>query len=189
MIHLAEESHRGLPDREPMSWGASRQPLGTNPLDSRPGPSELRMIRAKDFENLLTALRLLTGSVEMLARQVQSLEAGTPGAPDILSAGEVALIYRGSLNRTKLYELSSPSRPGGAVFSRVERRGGGTGFLRVEIERWLRGFPVRDKEKAAGTSGDRPKGKAEIRRLDASSSTVTRGRVPVKVAAGRESNP
>ena len=100
-----------------------------------------------------------------------------------------ALIYRGSLNRTKLYELSSPSRPGGAVFSRVERRGGGTGFLRVEIERWLRGFPVRDKEKAAGASGDQPKGKAEIRRLDASVSTVTPGRAPVKVAAGREGNP
>lgn len=142
MIHLVELSHRDLPASEGMSGDHIPQGRGTNPLDSRTGPSELRMIRAKDFENLLTALRLMTGSLEMLARQVQSLEAKTPGAPDVLSAAEIALIYRGSLNRTKLYELSSPERPGGAVFSRVERRGGGTGFLRVEIERWLRGLPT-----------------------------------------------
>lgn len=162
----------GLPIREDMFPGRERQPSRTDRDAERP---TLAAIRTRDFENLLTALRLLTSSVEMLARKIESLEAKTPGAPDVLSAAEVALIYRGALNRTKLYELSSPSRPGGAVFSRVVRRGGGTGFLRVEIERWLRGLPTESTKKVAGRPGDQPKG------ADAIDSTSNLGPVPPRV--------
>jgi len=173
----------GVSAGEDMSRSVERQGPAPNSDAHRP---TLAAIRTRDFENLLTALRLLTGSVEMLARKIESLEAKTPGAPEVLSAAEVALIYRGALSRTKLYDLSSPSRPGGAVLSRVVRRGGGTGFLRVEIERWLRGLPTGPTKKAAGTPGDQPKGRTEVRRLDASVSNVAPAGDRVKAGIGRE---
>ena len=136
VIRPLSSSSGDLPTSHGRSRSGRRQVVTSSLVAIRTDPAA--------SDGLLGALRLLAGSVDVLSRQVQSLEAKTPGAPDVLSVAETCWIYR--VSRTKLYQLSNPNRPEGQVLTRVKRRGGGTGFLRAEIERWVRGLPTKSRE-------------------------------------------
>lgn len=143
MIYLAEHAHRRPPRSALMAHAPRCQGVALDPAVIRPELSTLSTVDRADINSILEAIRLLVGAVNANTRQIQALEAKTPGAPEVLSVRDVEVIYKGQLSKSKLYELSNPDRPGGVVLSRVERRGGGTGFLRSEIERWLRGLPTK----------------------------------------------